>query len=262
MSSIEKDERLIPLPNVNNLPLTHPQEVPANYSPIYDDDVLGEGRSLRDYFLIVYKRLPIILAVTILVTAAVAFYMYRLPPIYSAQTVMVIEPLKPKGNMQNVYINFGTDANYFNTQLRLLKNQELMRDVVIKLGLYKDPNLFNKGNKGVIESLRSVFSSKTEENKDSLPVITENTDGVDVINASSLTPEEKSRAESYAAILAGALNVETVPTTNLVNISMQNSNPDLIPKVTNTLADLHIKADIKGRFKRIAFDDITIHRNT
>lgn len=259
MSSIEKDERLLPLPKVNNLPLMHPQEVPANYSPIYEDDVLGEGRSLRDYFLIIYKRLPIILAVTILITAAVAFYMYRLPPIYLAQTVMVIEPQKPKATQQNVYINFGNDGNYYNTQLRLLKNQELMRDVVVKLGLYKDPNLFNKGNKGVVESLRSMFSNKPEESKDSLPVLTENTDDVDVVSVSTLTPEEKARAESYADILLSALNVETVPTTNLVNISMQNSNPDLIPKVTNTLADLHIKGDIKRAIQgsEEAFNDIS-----
>lgn len=259
MSSIEKDERLLPLPKVSNLPLTHPQDVPANYSPIYDDDVLGEGRSLRDYFLIVYKRLPIILAVTILITAAVAFYMYRLPPIYSAQTVMVIEPQKPKATQQNVYINFGQDGNYLNTQLRLLKNQDLMRDVVIKLELYKDPNLFNKGNKGVVESLRSIFSSKPEETTDSLPVLTENSNDIDVISVSTLTPEEKARADSYAAILLSSINVETVPTTNLVNISMQNSNAELIPRVTNTLADLHIKGDVKRAIQgsEEAFNDIT-----
>ncbi len=68
----------------------------------------------------------------------------------------------PKGE---VYINFGYDGNYVNTQLRLLKTPELMREVVLQLGLYKDPNLFGKPNKGVIESLKSIFSKeKPSEN--------------------------------------------------------------------------------------------------
>ncbi len=96
MSSIEKDERLTPFPNTQNLQVATPQDVPANYAPMYDDDIFHEGRSLRDYFLVVYKRLPIILAMTILITSVVAFYMYRLPAMYESQTTMVIEVPKPK----------------------------------------------------------------------------------------------------------------------------------------------------------------------
>lgn len=246
MSSIEKDERLLPLPGVGSLQINNPQDVPANYSPIYEDDVFGEGRSIRDYFLIVYKRLPLILGMTILVTSVVAFYMYRLPSIFEGQTVMMIEPPKPKGGQREVYINFGGDGNYYNTQLRLLKNPELMRDVVIKLGLHKDPNLLNKNNKGFIASLRSMFGGdKANENKESLTVLTENTENTSAIDINTLTPEEKARAESYAAYFVGSLNVEQVPTTDLVNLRLQNTNPDLIPKITNTLAELHIRQDIK-----------------
>ena len=41
--------------------------------------------------------------------------------------------LWPQGNL-----NFGNDANYMNTQLRLLQNPDLMRDVVVRLGLHRD----------------------------------------------------------------------------------------------------------------------------
>lgn len=246
MSSIEKDERLLPLPVTNDLQLHNQPDTPVNYSPIYEDDVFSEGRSLRDYFLVVYKRLPIILALTILVTAAVAFYMYRLPSVYEGQAVMVIEPPKPKATQEKVYINFGYDTNYYNTQLRLLKNPDLMQKVVIKLGLYKDPNLFNKGNKGVIESLRSILSgNKSEENKETLPVLVENTDNANVLDINALPPEEKARVEMYANMLVGALNVEQVNSTDLVNLRLQSYNQELIPRVINTLADLHIREDAK-----------------
>ncbi|MDQ3712232.1 MAG: hypothetical protein M3388_08450, partial [Acidobacteriota bacterium] len=84
---MEKDERLLPLPNVNNLQTAN-QEEPTQYSPIYEDE-FDAKRSLREYFNVVYKRLPIILALTILTTAVVAFYMYRQPSIYEAKTEMI-----------------------------------------------------------------------------------------------------------------------------------------------------------------------------
>ncbi|HRH41183.1 MAG TPA: polysaccharide biosynthesis tyrosine autokinase [Pyrinomonadaceae bacterium] len=252
MSSIEKEERLLALPTNKKLQMATPQDVPANYSPIYEDDVFHEGRSLREYFLVIYKRLPIILAMTILVTAAVAFYMYRLPSMYESATTMVIELPKPKPQSnREVYINLGYDNNYVNTQLRLLKTPELMREVVLRLGLYKDPNLFGKANKGFIDSLRSIFNKDTtNENKEtSLPVLAENTAGTNAADISTLTAEEKARVDLYTNILLGGLNIDQIPTTDLVNVRLQSTNQDLIPKVTNTLAQVHIERDADNATK-------------
>ncbi len=262
MSSIEKDERLTPFPTTRNLQVNHPSDVPANYAPMYDDEVFHEGRSLKDYFLIVYKRLPIILAMTILVTSVVAFYMYRLPSIYESQTTMVITVPKPKAGSKgdSVYINFGYDGNYVNTQLRLLKTPELMREVVLRGGFYKDPNLFGKANKGFVESLKSIFSrEKTSENTgSSLPVLTENTDNANAADISTLTLEEKARLEMYTAQLLGGLRIEQVQNTDLVNVILTNNNPELIPRVTDLVAQVHIEQDakraIQGQEK--SYDDL------
>ena len=153
---MEKDQRLTPLPNapaaglqpVNN-------DYPAAYAPFYDDETFDERRSLRQYFNIVYKRLPLILALTILTTAAAAFYMYRQPSQYQAVTEMIIEPRKPKiTSKDSININFGNDINYYNTQLKLLQNADLMRDVVIDLGLYREPDLFNEQTRGIGAAFR------------------------------------------------------------------------------------------------------------
>ena len=132
---MEKDERLLPLPTTKEVQLsTH--EYPAAYSPIYEDEGFNEQRSLREYFNVIYKRLPLILALAILITAVVAFYMYRQPSVYEAQTTMIIEPPKPKVQQkESININFGGDVNYTNTQLKLLQNPDLMRDVVVRLGI-------------------------------------------------------------------------------------------------------------------------------
>ena len=248
---MEKDERLLPLPTAKEVQLsTH--EYPAAYSPIYsEEEGFNEQRSLREYFNVIYKRLPLILALAILVTSVVAFYMYRQASVYEAYTQMIIEPPKPKAMQKDaININFGNDVNYTNTQLRLLQNSDLMREVVVRLGMHRDPNLFANQNKGVMTTLKSLFSSekaKTEE-KSSLPVLTESPDSsspTTTENKIPLTLEESERANTYAGIFLSGLRVEPVERTNLVNISVQNTNPELAAKVADKTAEMFIEKNIE-----------------
>src|SRR4051794_21055675 len=160
---MENDQRLTPLPITKDLQSTH-LEYPTAYASSYDD-TLDNRRSIRQYINIVYKRLPAILAITILVTAAAAFYSFRQPSIYQASTEMIIEPRKvPQTQKDAININFGDNQLYYNTQLELLKNPDLMKRVVISLGLHKEQNLFGEHNKGILSGVRSLFSGgqKTE----------------------------------------------------------------------------------------------------
>src|SRR5688572_2489217 len=122
---MENDQRLTPLPVVADI-----QPARIDYSPGYAssyDDSLDSKRSIRQYINVVYKRLWIIIALAVLVTAAVAIYSYRLPSIYQAQTSIIIEPRKPKVTSKDaININFGEDDKYYKTQLKLLQNHDLM----------------------------------------------------------------------------------------------------------------------------------------
>ncbi|MBA3599796.1 MAG: polysaccharide biosynthesis tyrosine autokinase [Acidobacteria bacterium] len=243
---MEKDERLLPLPNVNNLQTTN-QEEPAQYSPIYEDD-FDAKRSLREYYNVVYKRLPVILALTILTTAVVAFYMYRQPSIFEAQTEMIIEPRKAKLQSKDaININFGDNLNYYNTQLRLLQNPELMREVVIILNLHRDPNLFSGQNRGFFSTIRAMVSGeKDAHNKQSsLPVLTETTADKDNNRQITLTPEEKERADLYAVTLLNGLRVDQVERTNIFHVSVQSPYPLLAAEVSDMVGEVFIRQDIE-----------------
>lgn len=245
---MDKDERLLPLPKTNDLQITN-TEIPSSYSPFYDDDSFEERRSLREYFNVVYKRLPLILALTILVTAAAAFYMYRQPSQFLASTTMIIEPRKPKPQTKDaININFGSDANYLNTQLQILQNPDLMREVVTRLELYKNPNLFSNEEKGIGLFLRSLFSSekKPAEKESSLPVLAPQTsEQPQAVEQVQLTSEEKALVERYAAILLGGLTVAQVEKTNLVNVNIQSTNRELAARVADKVAEVFIEEDIK-----------------
>jgi succinoglycan biosynthesis transport protein ExoP len=242
---MQKDERLLPLPNVGDLQTTTAPEEPTHYSPMYDDE-FDSKRTIREYFNVVYKRLPVILALTILTTAVVAFYMYRQPSMYEARTEMIIEPRKPKLQSKDaININFGEDVNYYNTQLRLLQNPDLMRQVVIDLNLHRDPNLFSGQNRGFLATIRSMFSSEKEaqSRQSSLPTLTETSVAGKNNNEITLTPEERERVERYAGILLGGLRVAQVERTNIINIFVQSTNAELAAKTADMVSETFIAQD-------------------
>ncbi len=259
---MEKDERLLPLPTLKDLqPVRHDQG--REYSPFYDESSFDEKRSIREYFNVIYKRLPIIITLTIFVTAAAAFYMFRQSSIYEAQTSMIIEPRKPSAGQSkdSININFGGDANYYNTQLMLLRNPDLMRDTVIRLGLQREANLFGKRTRGFLATLTSMFSGEktTAESTASLPTLTQQTSETLTAEQIVLTPEEKERANNYAGILIGGLEVEQVERTNLVNIRIKSTEPALAAKVANTLAAVFIEQDVKRETQgaKKTYEDLT-----
>jgi polysaccharide biosynthesis transport protein len=245
---MEKDERLLPLPNELRLtaPHHHQQDVPTHYSPVYDEETFNEKHSIREYFIIIYKRLPMILTLAVLVTAATAFYMYRQPSLYQSSMQMRIDPPRPK-IQTSITLNFGNDLNYANTQVRLLQNPELVREAVIRLNLHKDASLLATQSPGLLSSLRSIFSSaKAEQNKEStLPTLTDNTpeNTSGGVKLSALTPEEKQRAEQIAGQIS--LSVDQIERTNLVNVRVQHTNPEVAAKVANMVGVVFIEQDSK-----------------
>ncbi len=256
---MENDQRLTPLPVTNDIQSAH-IDFSTGYSPAYDDS-LDNKRSIRQYANIIYKRLPIILAITILSTAAAAIYSYRMPSIYQAQTEMIIEPRKPQVTQKDaININFGDDQKYYNTQLQLLQNQELMKRVVVALGLHRDANLLGDQNRGILAGIRSLFSGgqKAADLENSLPVVSESSLDPDNDTLIQLSPEENTRAETYAGILVGGLRVEQIERTNIVNVSVQNSNPVLAAKVADEVAELFIKEDAEREIagSQKAYEDL------
>ena len=255
---MEQDQRLTPLPKSLDL-RAQKSEYPSGYVGFYDDEVSEGRRSLQQYFGVVKKRLPIILALTTIATAAVAFYMYSLPSQYMATTEMVIEPRKPKVQAKDsININFGNDANYYNTQLELLQNADLMKKVVVRLGLYKQAVLFGTEDRGFLSGLRSVFSSgKAESAPDnSLTVVEGVPEGGDV-QTIQLSAEEKLRVGAHASKLK--LNVDQKERTNLVNVSVTTPNPELSAKVADAVANVFIEEDAARETEgaRRAYADLT-----
>jgi uncharacterized protein involved in exopolysaccharide biosynthesis len=240
---MEQDQRLTPLPKGVQATPAVPANYPPAYSSYFDDESLEGKISIRQYLNVVYKRLPLIIGLAILVTVVAALYMYAQPNQYQSNAQIIIEPRRPKvTSKESININFGGDANYMQTQLLLLQGPELKKAAIIDLGLHRQPGLIEKESRGIGDILRSIFSSekKPEADSASLPVISE-TGTPDGDQPEQLSAEEDKKAGDIAALFS--VTVDQVERTNIVNLGVKSTREDLAPKVALAMAKVFRKSD-------------------
>jgi succinoglycan biosynthesis transport protein ExoP len=206
-----------------------------------------EPATIRDYLFVVLKRKWLILSLVLVVTSLVTIQAFRAPSIYEGETTIRIEQ-KPMSVLQTkeIVITGQNDPNFWGTQLKLLENPALARQVVLTLDLQHNQSFFGGQTQGgIFSSLRRMFSKPTKR-----PEATAAPGGLTVVGESevtgdTLTPEELADLEPYEdAIIAGE-SVEPVPNTNLVKIKFVHSDPELAQKIANTLAEVFVNNNLQ-----------------
>ena len=200
-----------------------------------------EQANLRDYLDMILKRKWLIGGIVLITTLLVALHMYRLPSIYEAQTTIRIEPKNESFlRSKDIVINTGNDPAYRQTQLRLLENPHLMRQLALALDLPQTPDFLGHSSPGpiVLPQPQIPFVNPAGANEVGA-VAPANSLAI----AESLTVEQRTQLTPYVNALLANLTFESVAGTNLVHIRFRHTNPALAMKVTDTLARLFIEND-------------------
>ncbi|HEY3104418.1 MAG TPA: polysaccharide biosynthesis tyrosine autokinase [Pyrinomonadaceae bacterium] len=204
--------------------------------------------NLREYLFIVLKRKWLILSLVLVITSLVTIQAYREPSIYQGSTTIRIEP--KGGNILQtgtaLVIN-QTDPNFWGTQLKLLQNPILARQVILTLDLQNNPDFVGgQANSSIFSSLKRIFSrEKTSsknaqgQNPDSEPI------GEREMSDRQLTPEQLAKLEPYEDAIVGNENVTPVEKTNLVVISYTHTNPEMAQRISNALADVFVQNNLE-----------------
>jgi len=242
---VSQDNRLMasPLDRSLDRPLTDlVQSKPYGVAP-------GQTTNIRDYLFVILKRKWLVLSLVLVVTSLVTIQMFRTPSIYEGKTEIRIEP-KPRSVLQTkevVIQNSGIDPTFIGTQLKLLQNPGLARQVVLTLELQNNPSfLGGQAQAGFFSSLRSVFTRERKPKvaspavKSEIPVVSENT-----LNEQPLTPEQLTQLEPYEDAITLAETVSPIEKTNLIEIKFQHTDPLLAQKVTNTIAEVFISNNLE-----------------
>lgn len=209
--------------------------------------VAAESAGIKEYLFVVLKRKWLILSLVVIVTSLATIQAFRAPSIYQGESMIKIEQTAPNVlQTDKVVIQGQSDPKFWGTQLKLLENPTLARQVAITLDLQNNPAFFGgQAQGGVFTSLRRIFSgAKRPVAKPSpttgLAVVTEQR-----VSSAALTPEQLARLEPYEDAIIGGEVIEPVVGTSLVKIKFIHSDPEIAQKVANTLAEVFVNNNLE-----------------
>src|SRR6185436_9792654 len=208
----------------------------------------SQPTNIRDYLFVILKRKWLILSLVLVVTSLVTIQMFRTPSTFEGVTEIRIEP-KPRNILQTKEITLQgpqNDPNFVGTQLKLLQNTQVARQVVLTLDLQHNPSfLGGQSQAGIFASLRNIFVRERKPTAASpavssgVPIVSEN-----ALVERPLTDEELARLEPYEDAITSSEQVEPVEKTNIIKISFTHNDPTLAQKVPNTIAEVFISNNL------------------
>lgn len=200
--------------------------------------------NIKQYLFIVLKRKWLILSLVLVITSLTTIQAYREPSTYDGVAMVRIEGRSPgvlSTGTGSVLVASQPDPNFWGTQLRLLRNPSLARQVVLTLDLPHDSKFMSgQAQTSIFGSLKRIFAGDKPKSGPSTANPIEPISEAEM-NARQFTPEELAALEPYEDAIAGGLNVDAIEKTNLVNIHFTHTDPQMAQKIANTLADVFVK---------------------
>jgi succinoglycan biosynthesis transport protein ExoP len=212
-------------------------KAPLDAPSAYSMGLAGKDNELRHFISFLLRRKWVIVSAVLITTSAVALYVYSLPSIYEASATIQLDVKQSsyledaKGNVLQYYDN----DDYQNTQIKLLSNPQLMRQVILKLDLEHNPNFINPPL-DIISRIRRLAAGP-KANVAAPKIGTEQALESDV---KELTAARTTQLEPYVAALLANLKVEPQQRTSLVSVTFAHTDPVLAMQVVDTLTKLFV----------------------
>ena len=189
----------------------------------FDNPLPVETLDLVEYWRSIAKRKWSILGLVLLVALLTTLVVFSLRPSYRSTTTLLIEQGKSKVvSIEEVYNGMGGNREYYQTQVEILKSNELSRKVIQKLELTKHVDFDMRQDSAQPWWPTQWFKSKVPFNDD------------DVL-------------KTALKRLGDDLQIQPVRNSQLVQISFTAYDRELSAKVPNMLAELYIESDLEAR---------------
>jgi capsular exopolysaccharide synthesis family protein len=202
--------------------------------PEEDDDEIN----LADLWLVIRKYKWTIISFAALVFTATVIGTALMRPVYRATTTLQI---KEEGAQVLEYQDLegapsrGGDRNFYSTQFEILKSRSLAQRVIEELGLMDNPELNGEiGQRGImagIGQVKGLVGSLLKGGGEKEP-----------------PTEEEKRAKVVDRFL-GKLSISPVGDSKLVDVSFKSFSPELAARVTDTLAQEYIDANLERKYE-------------
>src|SRR5262245_18673769 len=202
-------------------------------------DVTRKEKELREYLALLLRRKWLVLGIVALTTSVVALYSLRLPYMYEAAATLQLDSKEyvymedSRGTVLRAYNNY----DYQNTQIQLLSNPQLVRQVVIKLDLEHNPAFAARGeDPSLLSTLKRGFRGKgTPPQVAPAPAVPPAPEDVNNLSQARIT-----QLEPIVGRILSGLKVQPRDRTSLVMVSFTDGDPVLASQIVDTLTKIFV----------------------
>jgi succinoglycan biosynthesis transport protein ExoP len=182
-----------------------------------------ETLDIVEYWRAIAKRRWSILGLTLLVAVLTALVVFAMRPTYRGTATLLIEQGKTKVvSIEEVYSSGLIQREYYQTQVEILKSEELARKVVQKLKLTTHPDFDPRQQEPGILARLNPFRDETERAEDEI-------------------------LKSVVRAFKRELQVQLIRNSQLAQVSFTAYDKQLAAKVPNVLAETFIESDLDAR---------------
>ena len=204
---------------------------------------------LWDYWLVVKRHCWLIAATFLAAVLMAGLSTYSQPPIYSAETSLLIERQAPQVlGLQGAMPDYHEwdEYDYYRTQYEILKSHSLAARVVRELDLANDP-AFTRSDvqpgliAGAWAKLKTVWTGKPVQAQVPLPRFLQET------QANDQNVDEVSINQGLIGAYASMMQIQPVRRTRLVRIAFHTPDPELSSRLANAHANAYIRQGVQIR---------------
>ncbi|MFZ0866148.1 MAG: polysaccharide biosynthesis tyrosine autokinase [Candidatus Sulfotelmatobacter sp.] len=197
-----------------------PPTVPETYTPM----PLRET-TIRDYWVILTKRRWTIIAFAFVVLVLTSIYTFKSTPIYDAVGRIAInhensDALPFKDNASNSMPDYEDYMTAIETQVRILKSDNLAMRVIRKLGLDKNPEFTNISKPQTTDNELRATTPATDSNQETILINT----------------------------FRGGLKVLTLNNTRIIEIHYSSADAHLAANIVNALVSAYKEQNYETKF--------------
>jgi len=192
----------------------------------------------------VRRRLSLLIAVFLLTFAGVAVYTFQMTPKYSATASVIINTRSQKVvDLGAILSGLPADTAMIDTEVEILHSRLLVSKVVNRLDLLNDPE-FNgairepTGMKKNIASVKSFIKSLAPGGKDA--------------PAAPVATTEAQRKQIFEGVIdavQGAISINRVGPTYVINITATSAKPETAAKLANTVAQVYLNNQLDTKLE-------------
>jgi polysaccharide biosynthesis transport protein len=192
-------------------------------------DFASPSELFHGFLGLLRRQFPVVIFILLLAIGLASAYLYTAPRIYTAQAKLVIDSRKILPQQQTMGGDIALDAAQVESQVEILKSENIADAVVKELHLADDPEFTGVAKRGLLSTVFEFFG---------------------LLGSSDEGPHSETELiRNAAGTLLDNLSVRRVGFSYVIEISYRSLNPSRAAQVANAVADAYVVDQLESKYQ-------------